>query len=109
MKLYKVKAYMLGPNEVNRVVSVTAPDGSSTVVGVLKRVDKTLVMDLPPGVYELGHPDTRYTGAVTLTVGPWRAQVSGHSLVTVEVEEEALPATVDLGELVAVEYKELEA
>lgn len=109
MKHYKVSAYKLGQAEIDKVVSVSAPDGSSTVVGVLKRVDKTLVMDLPPGVYELGHPDTAVTGAVTLTVGPWRAQVSGHSVVTVEVEEEALPATVDLGELVAIEYRELEA
>lgn len=99
MKHYRLKAYELGRNEIRKVVSVTAPDGSSTVVGVLHRVDQTLVSELPEGEYDLRR--ARVTGgSVTLTVGPWRAQVSAFSSVVVEVQEEAVEAVVLVGELV---------
>ena len=99
MKHYRLKAYELGKNEIRKVVSVTAPDGSSTVVGVLHRVDQTLVSELPEGEYDLRR--ARVTGgSVTLTVGPWRAQVNAFSSVVVEVQEEAVEAVVLVGELV---------
>lgn len=96
---YKKKAFELGKDEIRKVVSVTAPDGSSTVVGVLHRIDQTLVSELPEGEYDLRR--ARVTGgSVTLTVGPWRAQVSAFSSVVVEFEDEAVEAVVLVGELV---------
>lgn len=98
MKHYKKLAYQLNGDEIRKVVSVTAPDGSSTVVGVLHRVDKTLVSDLPPGEYDLRRAQV-VGGSVTLRVGPWQAQVDALSSVVVEVQEEALESVVLVGEL----------
>lgn len=92
-------AFELGKAEVGKVVKVTAPDDSSTVVGVLRRIDKTLVSDLAPGQYDLRQAVV-VGGSVTLLVGPWTAQVDARSRVTVEVEEEALETVVLVGELV---------
>lgn len=100
MKHYTKRAYELGKPEVGKVVSVTAPDNSSTVVGVLHQIDQTLAVELPPGDYNLASPNGQWSGSVTLRVGPWRASVNAYSRVTVEVEEEALESVVLVGELV---------
>jgi len=97
---YTKSAFQLNQDEINKVVSVTAPDASSTVVGKLTRVDKSLVVELPPGSYDVTDPRGQLSGSVTLQVGPWRAQVDARSRVLVEVEEEALESVVLVGELV---------
>lgn len=99
MKHYSKQAYQLGKPEVGLVVKVTAPDNSSTVVGVLHQIDKTLAVELPPGDYNYFSPNGVWSGSVALRVGPWRATVDAHSRVTVEVEEEALGGVVLVGEL----------
>lgn len=99
---YNKLAFQLGRDEIRKVVKVTSPDGSSTVVGVLNRVDKTLVTELPPGSYDLDDPRRTLAGFVTLLVGPWQAQVNAFSRVVVEVEED-VAEVVDgayVGELV---------
>lgn len=106
--LLRVPVWRLGQDgHCGRVVKLTAPDESWTVIGTLHESHVTVGATLWPD-----GPPTDWDGRVELRVGPWRATVPGNTIATVEIPRLALlgpdlwaAATVLEGEIV--EQKEI--
>jgi hypothetical protein len=106
--LIPVPVWRLGKDgHCGRVVKITAPDESWTVVGVLHESHVTVGYTL----WFDGSPPSDWDGRVELRVGPWRAEVPGRSTALVEIPRKALPgpeSEVLEGELVQSVPLELE-
>jgi hypothetical protein len=101
-------AYKLNRDDCGLVVHVT--NGDWTIVGILERVDVTLIAEYPEGwgpteILRSGgvsEAPCHASGRLWLRVGPWEGDIPLSAVATVEIQEKALPGPdVIQGELVA--------
>lgn len=84
-----VPVWRLGQDgHIGRVVKITAPDESWTIVGTLDWSQVKVAFTMYPGTDQA--PDD-FEGSVELRVGPWKGFVPGNSSAIVEVPRKALP------------------